>query len=293
MKIHLALVLIRMLSWLPLPLLHGLAWPVGRALYFLPWRKHQVIQTNLALAFPQLDQRQRDSLHRRNLVEMVRLVLESGVVWHGSARRLERLVRTVQGWHHVEDARQSGRGVLLIGGHFGNWEIDALYVGRHGRFSGLYKAPRNKRVEPALTGSRTRFGARLIAAGSPAMRQLIRELRSGGTVGLLMDQQPRQGEGVFAPFFGHPALTMTLVNRLAQRTGCRVVFAGGRRLGGGRGWELAFEPVDEAIAGDDPALAAGVMNAVLEARIRQQPEQYLWLYKRFALQPSGRTSPYS
>ncbi len=293
MKIFLALALIRFLSWLPLSFLYRAAVVPAALMYRLPWRKHRVIETNLAIAYPELDRDQRDTLHRRHLIEMMRLVMESGAVWRWSARRLEKHVRDVQGWQHVVAARDSGRGVLLIGAHFGNWEMSALLVSLRGPFSGLYKAPRDPRADRAVTQSRERFGARLIPAGSPAMRRLLRELKAGGTVGLLMDQLPRQGEGVYAPFFGRPALTMNLVHRLVQRTGCAVIFALAERLPGGRGWRMRFDPVDnEALSAEDPVAAAAAINRQLEQLISHRPEQYLWLYKRYAVPPPGRSDPY-
>ena len=293
MKIRLALALIRFLSWLPLPLLYHAARLPAALLYRLPWRKHRIIRANLQIAFPELNSAQREQLHRQHLVEMIRLALESGAVWRWSAERLQAHVRDVEGWQHVEAAGQKGHGVLLIGAHFGNWETCALLVSLRGPFSGLYKAPRDAELDRAITRSRQRFGARLIATGSPAMRGLLRELKAGGTVGLLMDQLPRQGEGVYAPFFGRPALTMSLVHRLARHTGCAVIFGNAERLPGGAGWRLLFEPVSAAaVHQDDPLVATTAINAQLEQLIRKKPAQYLWLYKRFALPPPGLADPY-
>jgi KDO2-lipid IV(A) lauroyltransferase len=291
-KVTLALILIRLLSWLPLRLLYWVALVPAGMLYYLPWRKHRVIRTNLTIAFPKWSEREQKRVHWHNLVALSRLLLESGAVWRWSAKRLKKAVREVHGLDHLERARNAGRGVLIIGAHHGNWEINALHVGFQGPFSGLYKPPRDRRADRALTASRTRFGNRLIAAGSPAMRHMLRELKAGGTVGLLFDQQPRAGEGVFAPFFGRPALTMTLVNRLARRTGCAVIFSDCQRLPGGRGWRLEYRPVDAAVADPDSVVAATALNRALEEQIRRQPEQYLWMYKRFSLQPEGWPDPY-
>ncbi|MGY6555524.1 MAG: lysophospholipid acyltransferase family protein [Wenzhouxiangella sp.] len=292
MKIRLALALIRLLSWLPLRLLYFLAIGPALLLYLLPWRKHAVIRTNLALAFPELSRAERQALHRRHLIELTRLALESGAVWRWSAQRLRHHLRHLSGWDQVENARRSGQGVLLLGGHFGNWELSSLAVSLLGPFSGLYKPPRQVAVDQAVTRSRARFGARLIPAGSPAMRHMLRELKAGGTVGLLMDQLPRQGEGVYAPFFGRPALTMNLAHRLAERTGCAVFFAHAERLPRGRGWQMTFENMTAALRGAAPESAATAMNQRLERVIRRQPAQYLWLYKRFALPPTGMADPY-
>lgn len=292
MKIDLALALIRILSWIPLPLLYHSARPLAWLLYLMPWRKHAVIRTNLKIAFPALSAAELNKLHLQNLGEMARLVLESGAVWRWSGPRLQKHLLPIRGWEQVQAAQRDGRGVLLVGAHFGNWELSALAVSLLGPFSGIYKPPKQAQVDQALTRSRGRFGAKLIPAGSPAMRSMLRELKKGGTVGLLMDQLPRQGEGVHAPFFGRPALTMNLVHRLAARTGCAIFFGAAERCAGGRGWQMSFEPMSASVCTDDPIAAATAMNQYLEALIRRQPAQYLWLYKRYALPPPGMTDPY-
>ncbi len=292
MKLAIARVLIRLLSLMPLKMLYYSAVPLGLLIALLPTRKRAVIDLNLAIAFPELDERRRNRLRRQHLIEMVRLVMESGAVWHWSADRILRHVREVDGWSHVERAERSGRGYLMIGAHIGNWEILTLYGTIQEPFACLYKAPSDPGVDALITRSRQRFGGKLIASGSPAMRQLLRQLKAGQGAGLLADQQPKQGEGVFAPFFGTDALTMTLVNRLARRCGCAVFFSDARRLAGGRGWSIEFRPADERIAAEDPAVAIACINEWLEEKIRATPAQYLWSYKRFGIRPQGEAPIY-
>jgi len=292
MKYWLASVLLRILGLLPLPLAHALAVPLGRLWRFLPWREHPVIHTNLSLCFPDQTAAWRERLHRQHLVEMARLALEAGVVWYGSLRRINRLVRRHQGWQAVEQAAERGKGILLVGAHYGNWEILPLWISARVPVSALYRAPASEALDRTITASRQRFGAELIASGSPAMRRMLARLKRGGLIGLLADQQPKQGEGVFVPFFGVPALTMTLVNRLARHTGCAVFFASCRRLPRGRGWELSFTSAPEIVSGNDPCEAMRAFHGWLEQRVGETPAQYLWNYKRFSLRPGGAESPY-
>ena len=291
MQLTLARLLLRLLALLPLRLLHAIAVPTGWLAWWIPWRKHAVIDTNLKLCFPELDVSRRRRLHRKHLVEMMRLVLESGAVWYWPEKRLLRHVISVEGWTAVDALLRRGEGALIVGAHFGNWEILPLFLSTRAPLAALYKAPGRKDLDAAITESRSRFGARLIASGSPAMRQMLTSLRRGELIGLLADQQPKQGEGVFAPFFGTPALTMTLVNRLASKTGTPVVFTSAARIPG-RGWALRFETAEAGIANDDPRESIALMHDWLEATIREHPEQYLWSYKRFSLRPTGEAEVY-
>ncbi len=291
MQLIFARLLLRLLALLPLKLLHAMAVPAGWLAWRLPWRKHMAIETNLKLCFPEMKSEQRRRLHRRHLVEMMRLLLESGAVWYWSKQRLFRHVVSVEGWSLVEQQLQKGRGVLLVGAHFGNWEILPLFVSARAPFVALYKAPKRADLDAAVTASRSRFGAKLISSGSPAMRGMLAALRRGEAIGLLADQQPKQGDGVFAPFFGQPALTMTLVNRLSRKTDTPVIFAAAERVAG-RGWAIRFEAADERITAADPVEAIAPMHEWLESTIARHPEQYLWSYKRFSVRPTGEPDLY-
>lgn len=287
-----AIALLRLLSWMPLRFLHALAVPLAWGMHFMPWRGHAVIRKNLELCFPEFDEAEREPIYRHHLVETLRLVLESGAISYWSAERLKRHVPTVEGWEATRELIDSERGVIIVGAHFGNWEVLPLWLSIHRPLTALYKSPKRPELERLITTTRSRFGSRMIPSGSPSMRKMLAALRDGEMIGILADQQPKQGEGVFVDFFGRPALTMTLVNRLARRTGAAVVFISAERLPKGQGWALRLNPADERIADDDPKTALGVMHRWLEHEIRRNPAQYLWSYKRFSLQPDGQPSPY-
>lgn len=284
--------LLRLLSWVPLRVLHALAVPAGVVMRRLPWRGHAIVRTNLELCFPELDADERESLYRRHLVETMKLAMESGAVSCWSARKLERHVRSVSGWEQAVRSIDGKRGVILVGAHFGNWEVLPLWLSIRRPLTALYKAPKQPELDRLITTTRSRFGSRMIASGSPSMRRMLAALRNGEMIGLLADQQPKQGEGLFIDLFGQPALTGTLIHRLARRTGAEVIFISAERLAKGRGWTLRLQPAGEAMAGEDPKRALRAMHAWLEAEIRRAPAQYLWSYKRFGIRPDGQASPY-
>jgi Kdo2-lipid IVA lauroyltransferase/acyltransferase len=287
MIFKLAHALIWLIGWLPLRWLHTLAVPLSWLLYWLPWNKHRVIRTNLDLCFPELNEPERRALHRRHLVELFRLILEAGAIWHWSAERIEAHVE-LAGWEAVAKAAAADRGVMLVSAHLGNWELLNLVLSLHLPVATLYRAPGSPKLDRFITQPRERFGGRMVAGGSPSLRHLLGQLRNGKATALAADIQPKRGDGVYVPLFDHPALTMTLVNKLAARTGCAVFLCWAERRPRGAGWTLHFEPAEASIGGPDPALALKPMNQWLERAIRSAPEQYLWLYKRFSRQPDGQ-----
>lgn len=284
--------IIAVIGALPLRLLHGAAVPLGWMMYWLPWRRHRIIATNLKLCFPELEAARRRRLHRRYLVELWRLTLEAGAMWRWSPERLERHIVLDESWKAVEAAAAGGQGVMVVSGHLGNWEILNLYLSTRLPMATLYRAPRSPRLDAFITGPRVRFGGRMIPGGSPALRQLLVQLKAGHAVALAADIQPKQGGGVFVDLFGTPALTMTLINKLARKTGCAVFFSWAERLPRGRGWAVHVAPADERVLDADPVAALEPVNRWLEDAIRKAPAQYLWLYKRFSRRPDGSAPIY-
>lgn len=288
----LARVLIRLLGWLPLSWLHRFAALPAALLYRLPWKKHRVIRRNLQLCFPELGESERRQLHQHYLVELFRLIFEAGALWHWSEQRIEQRVRIVEGRALLDSLRRDERGVLLVSGHVGNWELLNLYLSRHIDMATLYRAPSGPALDAFINQPRSRFGADMVPGDRAAIRTLLTQLRKGKAAAIAADIQPKRGEGVFVPFFGIPALTMTLVHKLACRTGCRVILTWAKRRPGGQGWDLSLIEAGEWIRQEDPVAALAGMNDWLETAIRSAPAQYLWLYKRFSRRPEGEPPRY-
>lgn len=288
MKIFAARLLLGLLSLVPLPAQHGLAGLLVRLAVWLPWRKRAVVDRNLEIAFPELNPASRRRLARDNIAAMLSTAFETGALWHRSRGWIERRIRAIEGREHVEQALAAGRGVLVLGGHLGNWELSILYGSLTLPIDYLYKPPRSAEVDRLLSACRSRFGTEMIATGGAAMRRAVRKLRGGRALGMLFDQLPRGGESVQAPFFGRPVATMTLPHRLIRATGCAVVMGHCLRVPGG--WKIRFDPVPDADH-PDPEIAAAAMNRVLEDVVREAPEQYLWQYRRFEALPERKRRP--
>ena len=270
---------------IPLPWLHAAARPMAWLLSLLPWNKHAIVARNLSVCFPDLSFGERKQLAREQLVELMRLGSEVGALAHWPEERLIGHLPVVNGWEYVDAALSHGRGALMVTGHIGNWEILNLELSRRISMVTLYRAPESQIMDQFISTARSRFGGRVVASGSASMRGLLRQLKDGGAVGIAADIQPKRGEGVFAPFCGVPALTMTLVNRLARKTGCAVILCKATRLESARGWRLDFQPAPGEVTDSDPQRAMCSINDWLTDSVRAKPNQYLWIYKRFSKRP--------
>jgi KDO2-lipid IV(A) lauroyltransferase len=259
-------------------------------------REHRVAGRNLELAYPGLSPLQRAELQQAVLRTTARQALETLRFWTRPHARNLALIQTQDGAGLFDAAIASGRGVIVAAPHYGNWELLNQWLASRTPLAILYRPPESAIGEAFLRRVRADGGDRVtqVRAEGPGIRQLFKLLKGGGVAGILPDQQPKAGDGEFAPFFGRQALTMTLLNRLAERTGAMVLFGYCERIGAGPGFALRFEPAPDAISGSDPVAAAAALNAVVEHIARRDPAQYQWTYKRYKLRPpgSGEPNPY-
>jgi KDO2-lipid IV(A) lauroyltransferase len=267
-------------------------------------RESRVARINLELAYPELLPAQSDALHSAILRTTARQVLETIRLWTRPHAENLALLREQHGTELMDAAIAAGRGVIIAAPHHGNWELLNQWLAWRTPLAILYRPPESAVVEEFLNLVRADHeqpgeGERVtqVRAEGPAIRQLFKRLNDGGVVGILPDQQPKAGDGEFAPFFGVQALTMTLLGRLASRTGATVLFAWCERVDthvGHPGFALHLRPAPEAVSDPDPKVAVAALNAAVEAIARRDPAQYQWTYKRYTLRPpgSGEDNPY-
>lgn len=211
-----------------------------------------------------------------------------------------------EGAERIEAALAANRGLLLLTPHLGCFEVIALaYAERWGAthpFTVMFRPSRQPALRDLVAQSRNRPGVQAAPATLTGVRQMIRALRKGGTVGLLPDQVPPRGMGTWAPFFGRQAYTMTLASRLVQQTDATWLLVAAERLEGGRGWVIRVSAPAEPMPGSsthpcegqDPEEvarhAAAVVNQEMERLILSKPDQYLWGYHRYK-QPRNPENP--
>ena len=264
-------------------------------------REARVARRNLELAYPQLGDSEREQLQRTILATTARQSLETLRFWTRPRARNLALIREQHGVDLFDAALASGRGLIVAAPHHGNWELLNQWLASRTPLAILYRPPESAIGEAFLQRVRADDAGRVtqIRADGNAVRQLLKLLKAGGVVGILPDQQPKAGDGEFAPFFGMPALTMTLLPRLAARTDAIVLFAWCERIGADPGsgaplFALHIEPAPAGLSAPDPVTSVHALSAAVEAIARRDPAQYQWTYKRYTLRPpgSGERNPY-
>jgi Kdo2-lipid IVA lauroyltransferase/acyltransferase len=272
--------LFRCLSVLPLWLLHALGALLGWLSYLLSGVYRTRFVANAQQAGFSASQ------VRAAVGHAGRMVTELPRLWMGAAPHFE-----WQGTELVDAHYARGKGVLFLTPHLGCFEVTAQglaqrYSAQYGDLTVLYRPARKAWMAQLIESSRNRPGLVAVPTTLAGVKHMIKALKAGRAVGLLPDQVPPEGLGLWSPFFGRDAYTMTLSARLAQQTGAAVLLTWGERLPWGRGYRLHFSPLSAPLSSDLPQAVAQI-NAAMEGLIRQCPSQYLWGYARYKAPPAG------
>lgn len=277
---------LRLLSLLPLPLLHGLGIMLGWLIWLWPGRHQQRVRENLAQAGLM---QARPGLLRQVIQETGKGILEVAAVWLRPHEKVVRLVRETPGWEHFEAAMKTGKGVVVVAPHIGCWEIINLYLAYRQPFTAMYKPARKQAVDVLMRQGRERGQAKLVPTDLSGVKALLGALKRGEAIGVLPDQVATQGDGVWAPFFGRWAYTPTMTVRLIHSTGATPLMVYAERLSWGGGFRIHFDPLDAPLP-KDRAEAAAALNKEVERVASKLPAQYMWSYARYK-QPGGAEPP--
>lgn len=277
-------VLIRGVANLPMSWAQSIGALVGWLLWLIPNRLRRTTQGNIDRCYPDLSADESQRMARSSLIESGKTVAEVGAVWFWSTERLLERIESVEGEACVRRALETNQGTLVLVPHLGNWEILSRYLQVKIQVLALYRPPRIVEMDAFIRQARERFGAELVPADRTGMRRIVEALAAGEGLGVLPDQEPLKQHGVFAPFFGVPALTMTLVARLTRKYGAVTVFGYCERTAKG-GFRLRFRPAPEGLDSEDLEFAATQLNRGVEECVRSCPEQYNWSYRRFRTRP--------
>jgi len=283
---------IHILALLPFRISYALGTVLGYLVYLIPNSLHKPTRTNIELCFPDLNQQQRARLIKQSFIELGRVAVETGALLLWSKRRTLDLVKKVSGEELIQQAFKNGKGIIIAAPHLGAWEMIGLYCSSKNPMTSLYRPLRMEKLNPFVRKARQRMGATLVPTDASGVRALYKAVAQNQMIGILPDQDPGDEGGVFAPFFGVPANTMTLLPRLMQKTGAPAIISYAERLPRGQGFHVHFLPAPIDSHCDDLQQAAAALNLGVEKCVRQSPAQYQWSYKRFKTRPPGEARFY-
>lgn len=291
-KYYLIAGLLRMVSYLPL----GAAQVIGKWLGLLAWklggRPKKITDINLDICLPELTEEQRRDLSRDSLAHTGMTALEIPLMWEWPVDKCLGLIKETEGLELVDEALATGKGLILLAPHLGNWELAGLFFSSRYKMAALYSPPHIKEFEDYMIRVRGRLGSELVRGDRKGLMRLMGILKEGGVAGILPDQSPRGKTNAYAPFFGMDVMTMTLVGKLVQKTGANVLVTYAERLPNGEGFKILVTPAEPGIGADDTVAGATALNQSVEKVVRMAPEQYQWEYKRMRHRPPGNPNPY-
>lgn len=289
MTVRAGMALVWLLHFLPLGVLAKLGEWVGMLLFVLGRERREVARTNLRLCFPQWSEDKRETILRKHFRAFGRNLLEHGILWWSSRERIERLVR-IEGLENWQALRKQP--VIWLAPHFVGLDMGGVRITSEFPLVSMYSQQKNSLVNGLLLHGRTRFGASILVSRQEGVRPIINALREGVPFYYLPDMDFGPRDSLFVPFFGVLAATIPGLSRLARITGAKIVPCVTRQLPGAAGYVLRFYPAWEDFPGDSVEADTRRMNAFIEERVLEIPEQYFWLHKRFKTRPPGEPKPY-
>ncbi|MBS1197578.1 MAG: lipid biosynthesis acyltransferase [Proteobacteria bacterium] len=279
---HLAVALLWLLHWLPLPVLRFLGALLGRLLFAVGHERRMVALTNLRLCFPGMSESERTNLARRHFIAFARAFLDRTLGWWASPNRLARLIR-LSGGEHLKD--RQGRPVILLAPHFVGLDAGGTMMTMTTPLVSVYSNQKNPVFNQVLLNGRLRFNQPILLSRQDGMRKAVKALRDGYPFYYLPDMDFGPQDSIFAPFFGVQAATLPTVSRLARLTGACVVPCICRQVADG--YEISLQSAWENFPGASVEADTIRMNRFIENEVRKMPEQYFWLHKRFKTRPPG------
>jgi KDO2-lipid IV(A) lauroyltransferase len=283
------LALLWLLHWLPLRAIAAIGSAAGALAFRLAKERREVTLKNLELCFPELPGAERERMARAHFRSFGRVLIEHSVLWFGSRAQLARMVR-LTGLEHLRPA--DGRPVIWLAPHFLGLDAGGIRIAMDYDAASSYTKQKNRTLDRVIRKGRERWGTATLFSRQDGIRPIVRALKDGLPLYYLPDMDFGPKESIFVPFFGIPAATVPALSRLARVSGAAIVPVITTQLAGGEGYETRFYPAWENFPTEDVEADTRRMNAFIEERVREMPEQYLWSHKRFKTRPPGEARFY-
>jgi len=282
--------LLRLVSLLPYRAELFIGRLFGRIISLLSVRSKRIVDINLAQCFPEKSRQERDRIKADSYQNLGISLVEMAMCWWWQAEQLEAIVE-IEGREHLDMTLQSGRGAILLTGHFSSLEIGARLLTHFFPLQVMYRTQRNDLLDSFLFTQRSRCFVNTVSRNNT--RQLIKGIKNKIPTWYAPDQDFRRERNVFAPFMGIAAATITAGSRLAQSSGAEMLPFYPERKKDGSGYILHIDaPLQDFPSGDDSRDARAV-NRSIEKYVRLYPENYIWIHKRFKTRPPGEAPFYS
>jgi len=283
---------LRLFALLPWRAVQATGAAIGWLMLKIPNGSREVARVNLQKCFPELDAAAQEKLLGETLVGISKTLTESACAWIWPAKKSLGLIREVEGLEVLEKALASGKGVVGITSHLGNWEVLNHFYCAQCKPIIFYRPPKLKAVDELLQKQRVQMGNRVAASTKEGILSVIKEVRKGGSVGIPADPEPSLSSGVFVPFLGTVALTSKFVPSMLTGGKAVGVFLHALRLEDGSGYKVILEAAPEGMYSDDIAVSVAAMSEVIGRYVRAYPSQYMWTMKRFKKRPEGEARWY-
>ncbi|GGY79112.1 lysophospholipid acyltransferase family protein [Marinobacter zhanjiangensis] len=293
-RTSLAVLALRIAGKLSLRMAQRIGRVIGTLSWWFPSRSKAVTMANINLCFPEMPEEQRQRLIRSSLRHTGQTFTEIPLMWEWPVEKCLGLIREVEGLDLIDEALASGRGVVLLAPHLGNWELVGVYFSSRYQMAALYSPPHLPEFEEYMIRVRERAGSTLVRGDRRGLARMVGILKGGGIAGILPDQSPDKNSGyAYGPFFGINVRTMTLAPKLIAKSGAASVIAFAERLKDGEGFRIVIRPTEPDIDDKNPVTAVTALNKSVEQCVREIPEQYQWEYKRFRHRTPGEINPYN
>lgn len=287
-KVKIICFLISCFAVMPAFVARGFAWLFAHCSKIMGTRGYKTTCINLAMCLPALSQKERKRLAIKSLKHTGQLFFEASKIWRKC--QCEQYIKNIHGEALVKEKLEQGQGILMTGAHIGNWEVALYYLGSRYSFHCMYRPPRQLEMDEVINHGRCKNGTTMVKGDSRGVMHLIQMLKQANVAAVLSDQEPGRGSGVFVPFCGKEALTMTLIQKMQQKSGAALFQIAAIKNDQGS-YDIHLEPIEISTELDAEAFA-GAVNTQLTGMIKRYPEQYQWSYKRFKTTECGRPNPY-
>lgn len=284
-----AVIMLWALGWLPRRLGMLLVAPIGALAFRFSKRRRAIADRNLERCFPEWSSEKRQEVLRATFAATARMIAETSWCWSGPASRFDRMGK-IHGIENLEDAEEKGDGVLMVTGHITCLEIGGKILSARAGFGAVYRPLKSEAMEWYQTRGRLKYSEGMISKRNA--RQAVKKLKNGGVLWYAPDQDFGVDQSEFAPFFGIRTATLLATHRLPKMTGCAVVPMFPRYDKSTGKYDVYVLPALENYPSDDPVADLTRINAIIEQQVREAPEQYWWIHRRFKTRPPGEAPFY-